>query len=237
MDGNIDNSRERLTATPIPGGKGAEVTGIDLSEPLDDEKFSAWRDAFETYHFLIFRDQFFTDDQFIAFSQWFGELEEHPDPKDWSAPDQPLILRVSNVFRDTDEIKPVDDVGHKSFTLGTSVWHSDSSYRANPAKMSLLYAKEIPPAGSQTKFADMEAAYDALPDDKKAEIGDLIVIHDFETTRQHFKLPPRPKSVSAAVPPVPHPLVRSIPGGGSCSPDWVRQTGWPAIASTARRAG
>jgi len=214
MDGATNESTVGLTATPIAGAKGAEITGVDLAQPLDERNFQAWLEAFETYHFLVFRDQFFTDEQFVAFSRWFGELEEHPDPKDWAAPDQPLILRVSNVFRDTDEIKPVDDVGHKSFTLGTSVWHSDSSYRQVPAKMSLLYAKEIPPSGSQTQFADMAAAFDALPDDKKAEFEKLIVVHDFETTRRHFNLPPRPKHVSDAVPPVRHPLVRSIPGGG-----------------------
>jgi alpha-ketoglutarate-dependent taurine dioxygenase len=214
MERTAKPSSEGIVSIPFPGAMGAEVSGIDLSEPMNGKKFMAWLAAFETYHLLVFRDQSFSNSQFIEFSGWFGDLEENPDPKDWGAPDEPRILRVSNVFRDTDQIKPVDDVGHKSFTLGTSTWHSDSSFRRVPSKASLLYALEIPRSGSQTKFTDVAAAHDALPDDKKNEIDGLVVIHDFEQTRLKFKLPPRPDSVRNSVPPVRQPLVRPIPGGG-----------------------
>jgi alpha-ketoglutarate-dependent 2,4-dichlorophenoxyacetate dioxygenase len=203
-----------LQVVPVDGGFGGEIRGLDLSQPISDAAFAFWLDAFETHHILLFRDQHFTVAQQIAFSERFGELESHADPKDWAAADMPKILRVSNVDRDTDQIKEVDEVGHKSFTLGTSSWHVDSSFRDVPSKASLFYAREIPPSGSTTEFADMAGAYDALPDDKKAEIDDLIVIHDFETTRRRFNLPPRPNAVSSNVPPVPHPLVRTLPWGG-----------------------
>lgn len=206
-----------ITVHPFEIGFGAEVRGLDLSDPVYDRAtFEAWRAAWEKHRVLVLHGQFFTDRQHIAFSEWFGPLEDFPDPKDWAADDLPNILRVSNVDRRTDTIKDVDEPGHKSFTLGTSDWHTDSTYLKNPSKASLLYAREVPPTGGDTMFANMEAAYEALPAEKKAEIGDLIVVHDFHWTRRRFGLPPRPPEVQAKTPAVQHPLVRTLPSGAKC---------------------
>ena len=135
-----------LSITPRATGIGAEVAGIDLSRPVSDSAFEKLREAFDTYRLLIFRDQHWSVDQQVAFSERFGKLEDFPDPKD-QAEGHETVLRVTNIDRATGNIKPVDDPGHKSFTLGTSAWHIDSSFRTLPSKASMLYALEMPRRG------------------------------------------------------------------------------------------
>lgn len=201
-----------LTVTPRTPGIGAEIGGIDLSKPLSDENFAALTEAFDTHRILIFRDQHLTTEQHVAFSERFGKLEDFPDPKD-QADGFKTVLRVTNIDRATGNIKPVDDPGHKSFTLGTSAWHIDSSFRTLPSKASMLYALEMPEEGGDTMFADTTLAYDALPEDEKAALEDMVIIHDFEETRRRHNLPPRPPEVQAATPPARQPLVAERENG------------------------
>lgn len=195
-----------ITVTARAPDIGAEIAGIDLSEPLTAENRAAIQDAFDTYRLLIFRDQYMTVDQHVAFSEHFGRLEDFPDPKDM-ADGHKTVLRVTNIDRATNRLKPVDDPGHKSFTLGTSDWHIDSSFRTLPSKASMLYGIEMPAEGGDTMFADTTMAYDALPAARRAELESLVVIHDFEETRRRHGLPPRPPEVQAATPPARQPLV------------------------------
>lgn len=195
-----------ITVTPRSPGIGAEIDGIDLATPLSEEDFTALTDAFNKHRILVFRDQHLTAGQQVAFSERFGKLEDFPDPKD-QADGFKTVLRVTNIDRATGNIKPVDDPGHKSFTLGTSSWHIDSSFRTLPSKASMLYAIEMPDEGGDTMFADTTLAYDALPDTEKSELDQLVIVHDFEETRRRHKLPPRPPEVQAATPPARHPLV------------------------------
>ena len=185
---------------------GAEVTGIDLTEALQLDSFEILRNALDDHRLLIFRNLRWTVAQQIAFSKSFGTLENFPDPKD-QAEGHKTVLRVTNIDRKTNTIKPVDEPGHKSFTLGTSAWHIDSSFRTLPSKASILYALEIPEKGGDTMFADTTLAYDTLPEAKQQELEDLVIIHDFEETRRRHKLPPRPPEVRAATPPARQPLV------------------------------
>jgi alpha-ketoglutarate-dependent taurine dioxygenase len=202
-----------IAVHPFSTGFGAELSGLDLSRPLTRDLFDAWNAAFEEHHVVVLRGQVFTDAQHIEFSSWFGELEEFPDPKEWAGDDLPMLIRVSNVDRRTDTIKDVDEPGHKSFTLGTSDWHIDSSYKPIPSRCSLLYAKEVPAGGGDTMFADLNAAYMAMPEARKREIDRLIVIHDFQYNRARWGLPPRPPEVQAKTPAVRHPLVHTVAGG------------------------
>ena len=185
---------------------GAEVTGIDLTGALQLDSFEILRNALDDQRLLIFRNLRWTVSQQIAFSKSFGTLENFPDPKD-QAEGHKTVLRVTNIDRKTNAIKPVDEPGHKSFTLGTSAWHIDSSFRTLPSKASILYALEIPEKGGDTMFADTTLAYDTLPEAKKQELEHLVIIHDFEETRRRHKLPPRPPEVRAATPPARQPLV------------------------------
>lgn len=195
-----------ITVTPRTPAIGAEIAGIDLSEPLTAENRAAIQDAFDSYRLLIFRDQYLTVDQHVAFSENFGRLEIFPDPKDM-ADGHKTVLRVTNIDRATNKLKPVDDPGHKSFTLGTSDWHIDSSFRTLPSKASMLYGIEMPADGGDTMFADTTLAYDALSGTRRKELEELMVIHDFEETRRRHGLPPRPPEVQAATPPARQPLV------------------------------
>ena len=185
---------------------GAEVIGIDLTDALQLDSFEILRNALDDHRLLIFRNLRWTVAQQIAFSESFGTLENFPDPKD-QAEGHKTVLRVTNIDRKTNTIKPVDEPGHKSFTLGTSAWHIDSSFRTLPSKASILYALEIPEKGGDTMFADTTLAYDTLPEAKQQELEDLVIIHDFEETRRRHKLPPRPPEVRAATPPARQPLV------------------------------
>ena len=201
-----------ITITPRATGIGAEVGGIDLGKPLPDKSFEALRSAFEAYRLLIFRNLHWTVDQQVAYSEKFGALEDFPDPKD-QAEGHKTVLRVTNIDRATNTIKPVDDPGHKSFTLGTSAWHIDSSFRTLPSKASVLYALEMPEDGGDTMFADTTLAYDSLSEDRKRALENLVIVHDFEETRRRHKLPPRPPEVQAATPPARQPLVAERANG------------------------
>lgn len=201
-----------IETIPFESGFGAELRGLDLSKPLTQPVFAQWQAAFEEFSVLVIRNQNFTDAQHVAFSQWFGELEEFVDPKD-QAEGYTTILRVSNVDKYTNEIKSLDDIGHKSFTLGTSDWHIDSSFRKIMSRASLLFAREIPPSGGETKFASTSRAWEALPEARKKSIENLTVIHDFDATRHRFGLPPRPEAVRKRSPPARQPLVAKLPDG------------------------
>lgn len=201
-----------INITPRDKGIGAEVRGIDLAQPLPDRAFETLQAAFDTHRLLIFRDLHWSVDQQVAFSEKFGALEDFPDPKD-QAEGHKTVLRVTNIDRATDTIKPVDDPGHKSFTLGTSAWHIDSSFRTLPSKASVLYALEMPADGGDTMFADTTLAYDSLSEDRKRALEKMVIVHDFEETRRRHNLPPRPPEVQAATPPARHPLVTERKNG------------------------
>ena len=158
-----------IEVRPVNQGFGAEINGIDLSHPLSGEAFNIWNMAFLEQSVVILRGQHFNEEQHIAFSEKFGTLEVFVDPKD-QARGYPNILRVTNIDQDTNELKPVDDLGHKSFTLGTSDWHTDSSFKRVMSKASLLYGIEIPSRGGDTAFANTAMAFSALPAARQQEL-------------------------------------------------------------------
>lgn len=149
---------------------GAEMTGVDLAQPIPDGLFAKLREAWLANDgVLVLRDQKLTPDQHIAFSRRFGELERHVLDK-YLLPGYPEIYRVSNKVRDGQPLGRAN--------AGT-YWHSDLSYMVRPAMVSLLYAIEIPPVGGDTLFCNMYAAYDALSAEMKQEISGLSAVHDF----------------------------------------------------------
>src|SRR5262249_44729337 len=140
---------------------GAEID-FDLSQPIDDACFAEIERIFHDNIVVVFRGQTLTTAQQVAFSRRFGELEVHIVKK-YLLPDTPEILLISNVRNAAGEHIGLADAG---FT-----WHSDTSYRRNPSRCSLLHAKEVPhrdgvPLGD-TVFASTVAAYEALPEAMK----------------------------------------------------------------------
>ncbi|MCW5622657.1 MAG: TauD/TfdA family dioxygenase, partial [Burkholderiales bacterium] len=153
-----------LTIYPVTENFAAEIGDVDLSQPLPSEQLAQIEAAFDRYAVLVFPDQKLTTDQHLDFARHFGPLETtiHATRKD-------AQLRVRAEIADVSNLAIGDRIwGENSrkrmFEMGNRMWHTDSSFRRVPARASLLYARTIPPVGGQTEYADMRAAYDALPD-------------------------------------------------------------------------
>ncbi|NND50220.1 MAG: TauD/TfdA family dioxygenase [Rhizobiales bacterium] len=169
--------KQKVSAAPLNEEIGAEITGIDLSLPLDDETFAEIQDAFFKHSVLVFREQNITAEQQIAFSRRFGDLEIHV-LKQFLHPQHPEILLISNIVEQGQNIG-LADAGR--------YWHSDLCYKPAPSMGSLLYAVEVPhddegrPLGD-TLFASVASSYDALPDDLKTRAAGLRALHSLEHT-------------------------------------------------------
>ena len=189
---------------------GAEIV-FDLSRAIDERIFAELEGIFHDNIVVFFRDQHLTNEQHIAFSRRLGELEIHIVKK-YLLPEDPEILLVSNIKNDAGEHIGLADAG---FT-----WHSDTSYRKNPSRCSLLYAKEVPhrdgkPLGD-TVFANCIAAYEALPDAMKRRLAGTKAIHRY-SMRRRVDNSPRPKLTAAQLaetPDIAHPIVRTHPYTG-----------------------
>ena len=189
---------------------GAEIV-FDLSRAIDERTFAELEGIFHDNIVVFFRDQHLTNEQHIAFSRRFGELEIHIVKK-YLLPEDPEILLVSNIKNSAGEHIGLADAG---FT-----WHSDTSYRKNPSRCSLLYAKEVPhrdgkPLGD-TVFANCIAAYEALPDAMKRRLAGTKAIHRY-SMRRRVDNSPRPKLTAAQLaetPDIAHPIVRTHPYTG-----------------------
>jgi alpha-ketoglutarate-dependent 2,4-dichlorophenoxyacetate dioxygenase len=155
-----------------------EVSGIDITRPLTAEQAAAIDKGMDQYGVLVFHGQRFDDQSQLAFSRNFGDLEEASGDLNWGKArrlESPLVNDISNL--DNDNQVMARDSRRRLFSLGNRLWHSDSSFKAVPAKYSLLSARSIPSAGGNTEFADMRAGYDTLDSDLKAEIADLVCEH------------------------------------------------------------
>jgi len=157
---------------------GAEVTGLDLAQPLDDAGFARVADAFFEHQVVVFRDQKLTPAQQIAFTRRFGELEQHVR-KEHRLADHPEILLVSNIRDERGKAIGVEDAGR--------FWHSDLSYKQAPSLLSALYALEVPVKDGvvlgATSFASTVAAYEALPEDLKRRLQGLKNVHSYRYYR------------------------------------------------------
>ena len=161
-----------------------EVTGVDVREKLTRQDADAIEAGMDKYAVLIFRNQDITDEQQLAFARSFGEREDSRGGTVTKKEDYRLssgLNDVSNLGKDGKPL-PRDHRTH-FFNLGNCLWHSDSSFRPIPAKFSLLSARVVNPKGGNTEFADMRAAYEALDDENKAEIEDLICEHSLMYSR------------------------------------------------------
>jgi alpha-ketoglutarate-dependent 2,4-dichlorophenoxyacetate dioxygenase len=161
-----------------------EVTGVDLTRPLSPDDAAAIEAGMDEYAVLIFPRQDITDDQQLIFARNFGERENTKGGNVTKKEDYRLTSGLADVGNLGKDGKPLArDSRAYLFNLGNCLWHSDSSFRPIPAKFSLLSARVVNPKGGNTEFADMRAAYDALDDDTKAEIEDMICEHSLMYSR------------------------------------------------------
>jgi alpha-ketoglutarate-dependent 2,4-dichlorophenoxyacetate dioxygenase len=156
----------------------AEVEGIDITKPLSPEQVDAIHAGMDRYAVLVFHDQPINDEQQLAFTRSLGEIEHSIGTSLRGAAEQRLpstFADVSNLDKDN-KVFARDD-RPRLFGLGNRLWHSDSSFKVIPAKYSLLHARSVPSKGGNTEFADMRAGYDALDDETKAEVEELVCEH------------------------------------------------------------
>jgi alpha-ketoglutarate-dependent 2,4-dichlorophenoxyacetate dioxygenase len=168
-----------ITFTPLHPVIGAECSGVDISQPLTPDQAEAIDAGMDRYAVLVFRQGApLTTDEQLAFTRNFGELEapytqiQAAQGTRWN---NPALSDISNVspaggLLDRDDRKRLSG-------LGNQMWHSDSSYKAVPARYSLLCAHVLPPEGGDTQFADMRAGYDMLDAKTKTRIEELICEH------------------------------------------------------------
>jgi alpha-ketoglutarate-dependent 2,4-dichlorophenoxyacetate dioxygenase len=192
-----------------------EVSGIDITPPLSRDEVAVVEAGMDRYAVLLFRDQKITDEQQMAFSLNFGVLEDARGGNITKPEDRRLPVGmgdVSNLGRDG---QPMDRASRQRlFNLGNMLWHSDSSFRAIPAKYSLLSARVVNPVGGNTEFADMRAAYDALDTATQAQIEDLVCEHSLMYSRGSLGLVDYSDEERAMFRPVRQKLVRTHPVTG-----------------------
>src|SRR2546427_9582644 len=192
-----------------------EVSGIDISRLLSRDEVAAVEAGMDRYAVLVFHDQKITDEQQMAFSRHFGNLEDARGGNITKPEDKRLQVGmndVSNLGRDGQPLSRESRV--RLFNLGNMLWHSDSSFRAIPAKYSLLSARVVNPVGGNTEFADMRAAYDELDADTKALIEELVCEHSLMYSRGSLGLLDYSDEERAMFRPVRQRLLRPAPARG-----------------------
>lgn len=165
-----------LNISPITDEFGAVVSGVDLRQPLSSDDVAGIERGMDRYAVLVFHSQDLTDEEQVTFSMNFGQMENKKGGN--IRTEERVNQQINDVSNLDNDNKPFDrNDRRRFFNLGNHLWHSDSSFRATPAKYSLLSARSIPTAGGNTEFADMRAAYDALDEATKAKIDGLICEH------------------------------------------------------------
>ena len=190
-----------VTVKPLKDGFGAEIAGIDLSRPVGGEDRDAVYGAFLDHHLIIIRGQALSAEQVTAAARIFGDNLEPHLFEHFHHPDTPLIMVLSN---------RVEDGKPKGMADAGSFWHTDVSYKPNPAKATMLYALEVPDDGGDTLFCNLTAAYEALPEAMKSRLDGLRAVHDYAYL-------PRDVFTSGKVTPPPdcsQPLIRTHPETG-----------------------
>jgi alpha-ketoglutarate-dependent 2,4-dichlorophenoxyacetate dioxygenase len=192
-----------------------EVSGVDISRPLSPEDVAAIEDGMIRYAVLVFHDQKITDEQQMAFSLNFGPLEDARGGNITKPEDRRLQVGMNDVSNLGKDGQPMArDSRQRLFNLGNMLWHSDSSFRAIPAKYSLLSARVVNPIGGNTEYADMRAAYDALDEATKALIEDLVCEHSLMYSRGSLGMLDYTDEERAMFRPVRQRLVRTHPVTG-----------------------
>jgi alpha-ketoglutarate-dependent 2,4-dichlorophenoxyacetate dioxygenase len=191
-----------------------EVSGVDLTRPLSRADIAAIEAGMDRYAVLVFRDQNITDEQQIAFTRNFGEIENSAGgnvTKPHEKRLNPLMNDVSNLGHDNRPL--ARDDRRRLFNLGNQLWHSDSSFRAIPAKYSVLSGRTVAKKGGNTEFADMRAAYDALDGETEQLVEDLVCEHSLLYSRGLLGFDVTPEE-RAMFRPVRQRLVRTHPVTG-----------------------
>jgi taurine dioxygenase len=202
-------SRQHFVIKAFDAPLGAEVLGLDLSQPVSDDDFARLHRAHLDHHVLVFRDQHITPGQQVEFSRRFGRLQIHV-LRQFQLPSDPEVLVISNI-RENDRPIGLGDAGH--------FWHSDLSYKETPSLGSMLHAQELPAEGGDTLFANQHTAWEQLPEHLKRAVEHAKAEHSYLARYADLqkRSPWRPNLTQAQideVKPVVHPVVRTHPETG-----------------------
>jgi len=194
----------------------AEVGDVALNK-VSPEDLAAIREAFTKYAVLVFPDQEFDDESQLAFARHFGPLETtvFMARKGHNLRLHQNMADVGNLDAENRILQTNDR--QRLYNLGNRLWHTDSSFKRLPAYCSMLHARSIPPIGGHTEFADMRAAYDALPEATKQRIAGLVAEHSIMTSRGKLGFTDFDENERQAFAPVPQVLVRRLPDSGRMS--------------------
>ena len=187
---------QHIQVLPLTASIGAEVHGADLRS-VDDDTFAELHDAWMQWKVLFFRDQHLSYGEHVAFGQRFGDLEIHPFLR--NVPEQPEII----VFESTAE-KP----------NAAEAWHTDVTFRECPPMGSALRGRVIPDVGGDTLWANMELAYERLPDKVKDAIAGRKAVHSYSKVFARDATGARKTEIATELPDVLHPIVRTHPVTG-----------------------
>ena len=173
-----------VSIRPLTPHIAGEVSGIDISKPLSKDEVAAIEAGMDKHAVLVFHDQVLTDEQQMAFTRNFGAIEDARGGNVTKPQDKRLVTGMNDVSNLGKDGKPLArDSRQRLFNIGNMLWHSDSSFRAIPAKYSLLSARVVNKKGGNTEFAHMGAAYEALDEEMKREIEDLVCEHSLMYSR------------------------------------------------------
>lgn len=205
-----------VTIAPLAPGFVGEVSGVDITRPLTQPDIAVLEAGMDRYAVLVYHDQRFADDEAQKrFSRCFGALETTAGGNVTRADQRRLDPEMADVSNLGADHRPLArDDRRRLFNLGNQLWHSDSSFRAVPAKYSLLSGRIVVDKGGNTEFADMRAAYDALDDETKARIEDLVCEHSLLYSRGTLGFTELSEDERKAFEPVRQRLVRTHPVTG-----------------------
>jgi len=206
-----------VTVQPVTPAFAAEVGDIDLGQPIAAHDIAAIKAAFTKYAVLVFPDQTFSDESHLDFARHFGPLETSVFKlrSDHKMRLHEQMADVGNLDAE-DRILRTDD-RIRLYQLGNRLWHTDSSFKRVPAYCSILHGRAIPPVGGHTEFADLRAAYDALPETTKRRIAGLVAEHSLMTSRSRLGFSDFDEAEREAFAPVPQVLVRRLQDSGRMS--------------------
>ncbi|MDH3581906.1 MAG: TauD/TfdA family dioxygenase [Hyphomicrobiales bacterium] len=193
---------QTITVRPVAGALGAEISGVDLAIDLSNETIGEIRQALLDHLVIFFRDQDIKPEQHLAFAKRFGKTVQYP------------LVKGLDGFPD---IIPIVKLEHETVNFG-GLWHSDTTYLEQPPLGSILLAREVPPAGGDTLFANMYLAYETLSDGMKELLAPLKGVNisntlkAAETRKERLKTSAKaaPETVLEAI----HPVVRTHPETG-----------------------
>ncbi len=207
----LDIQSAKISVNPVSAALGADISGVDL-DALGDDQFDLIRAALDTHLVLRFRGTKLSDQAFTRFAARFGDILPSPSytrSRPVYIPDAPLVTVISNV---TEDGKPVGEHGD-----GELHWHTDLAFTETPSALTMLLAREVPPAGGNTSFTNMYRAYEMLPEELRKRLAMLKLKHQASHNAQGGKRPgyrhlniDDPREMPGPL----HPMVRVHPTSG-----------------------